>query len=52
MTAAALAHGGLLGAIAESTIAIAVASVFVAVWLRERSARKSRARESATELDD
>lgn len=48
----ALAHGGLVGAIAEATIAIAVTAVFVAVWLRERSAHKSRKRAEATEPDD
>ena len=31
-----VAHGGVPGAIAEGTIAVAVVAVFVAVWLRER----------------
>ena len=31
-----LAHGGVPGAIAEGTIAVAVIALFVAVWLRER----------------
>jgi hypothetical protein len=31
-----LAHGGVPGAIAEGTIAVAVLGLFVAVWLRER----------------
>ena len=31
-----MAHGGIPGAIAEGTIAVAVVAVFVAVWLRER----------------
>ena len=31
-----MAHGGTAGAIVESLIALAVVSVLVAVWLRER----------------
>ena len=31
-----VAHGGVPGAIAEGTIAVAVVALFVAVWLRER----------------
>ena len=31
-----VAHGGTAGAIVESLIALAVVSVLVAVWLRER----------------
>jgi len=31
-----LAHGGLAGLIAESALVLVVASVFLAVWLRER----------------
>lgn len=31
-----VAHGGTAGLIAESLIAVAVAAVFVAIWLRER----------------
>jgi hypothetical protein len=38
-----LAHGGLVGAIAEASVAIVVTGIFVAVWLRERSARKHAA---------
>ncbi len=37
-----LAHGGVAGAIVEATVGIAFVSVFVAAWLRERSARKHR----------
>jgi hypothetical protein len=38
-----LAHGGIVGAIAEASVAIVVTGIFVAVWLRERSARKHAA---------
>jgi hypothetical protein len=31
-----VAHGGIPGAIVESLVALAVLSVIVAVWLRER----------------
>jgi hypothetical protein len=31
-----LAHGGVYGAVAEATIALAIAGLFVYVWLRER----------------
>lgn len=31
-----IAHGGLVGALVEGLIAVAVAGVLVAVWLRER----------------
>ncbi|MFO7572251.1 MAG: hypothetical protein R6W48_06580 [Gaiellaceae bacterium] len=37
-----LAHGGVPGAIAEGLIAIAVAGVLGAVWLRERRAGRER----------
>jgi hypothetical protein len=36
-----IGHGGVAGAIAESFIALSVAAVFVAVWLRERRAGRS-----------
>jgi hypothetical protein len=52
MIAALIAHGGLVGAIAEASIAIVVTGVFVAVWLRERSARKSKASAEFTDPDD
>jgi hypothetical protein len=41
LTEAVLAHGGVLGAIAEAAIALAVVGLFVGIWLRERSARKA-----------
>jgi hypothetical protein len=31
-----IAHGGLAGALVEGLVALAVAGVLVAVWLRER----------------
>lgn len=34
-----VAHGGLGGAIVESALVIAVAVLFIAVWLRERRSR-------------
>jgi len=37
---ALVAHGGVAGAIVESTIVVAVTSVFVAVWFRERRVRR------------
>ncbi len=37
-----LAHGGIPGAIAEGTIALAVVALFVAVWLRERAGGEER----------
>lgn len=46
---AALAHGGLAGAIAEGFVAVAVVGIFVAVWLRERGARRRR---RAAEVSD
>ena len=47
---APLAHGGLAGAIAESLIAIAIAGVLVAVWIRER--RGGRASDGPAGLRD
>jgi hypothetical protein len=38
---ALVAHGGTAGAIAEALIALVVIGVLVAVWLRERSARRA-----------
>jgi hypothetical protein len=35
-----IAHGGVGGAIVEAVLVLGVAAVFVAVWLRERRARK------------
>jgi hypothetical protein len=37
-----LAHGGLGGAIVESLLVLAIAALFVAVWLRERRGNRSR----------
>jgi hypothetical protein len=31
-----IAHGGLAGALVEGLVALAVAGILVAVWLRER----------------
>lgn len=47
-----LAHGGIPGAIAEATVAVAVIAIFGSIWLRERSARKSRDRGEFRERDD
>jgi hypothetical protein len=48
-----IAHGGVVGAIAESFIALSVAAVLVAVWLRERRAgREHSAGERARLRDD
>jgi hypothetical protein len=47
-----LAHGGLPGAIVEATVGIAFVSVFVAAWLRERSARKHRDQDDVTHEAD
>jgi hypothetical protein len=35
-----IAHGGTAGAIGEAVLAVAVVGVLIAVWLRERSARR------------
>ena len=37
-----IAHGGTGGAVVEGMLAISVAAIFLAVWLRERRARRSR----------
>ena len=47
-----VAHGGVGGAIAESLVAVAVASVFGAVWLRERRARKEHGHDGPAVLRD
>jgi hypothetical protein len=44
-----LAHGGVAGAAAEGLIAVAVVAVLVAIWIRERSARKH---DTESELTD
>ena len=46
----ALGHGGVVGAIAESAIALAIASVFIAIWVRERRARRDGAPEGPARL--
>jgi hypothetical protein len=38
-----VAHGGVAGAIVEASVAVAVVAGLVAVWLRERSARREDA---------
>jgi hypothetical protein len=37
-----IAHGGVGGAIVEALVALSIAGLFLAVWLRERRARRSR----------
>ena len=46
-----VAHGGLPGAIAEATLAIGVAALLVAVWLRERGSDESREEKERRERD-
>ena len=36
-----IAHGGTGGAIVEALLALSIAGVFLAVWLRERRVRRS-----------
>ena len=40
-----VAHGGVGGAIVEGLLAVSVAAVFVAVWLRERRASRAADRD-------
>ncbi len=47
-----IAHGGVLGAIAESFVVVAVAGVFVAVWIRERRARREHSHDGPALLTD
>jgi hypothetical protein len=49
---ALVAHGGVGGAIAESLVAVVVASVFGAVWFRERRARREHDHEGPAVLRD
>jgi uncharacterized membrane protein len=35
-----IAHGGVPGAVVESLLALTVVALFVAVWVRERHARR------------
>ncbi len=44
-----VAHGGVGGAIVEGLLAVAVAAIFVTVWLRERRAGRSRSDETGEE---
>ena len=37
---AVAAHGGLGGAVVETLLVLGIAAVFVALWLRERRARR------------
>jgi hypothetical protein len=36
-----VAHGGVAGAIVEASLAVGIAAVFFAVWLRERRATRA-----------
>jgi hypothetical protein len=49
---APLAHGGVPGAIAEGLVAVAVAGVLGAVWLRERRASRVRSARRGELRDD
>lgn len=46
-----IAHGGVWGAIAEASVAVAVIAFFAAIWQRERRARRRRSVE-VSEPDD
>jgi chorismate synthase len=50
--AGVIAHGGAVGAIVEGLIVVAVSSVLIAVWLRERKAGRERAAGPARLRDD
>lgn len=52
MIGTVLAHGGIPGAIAEAAMAIAVIGLFGSIWLRERSARRSREKTGVRKRDD
>jgi len=41
-----VAHGGTAGAIVESLVFVAVAAVFLAVWLRERRGSREEKRDA------
>lgn len=47
-----MAHGGTAGAVVESLVVLAVVSVFVAVWLRERRAQRESPEEPERLSDD
>jgi hypothetical protein len=47
-----IAHGGVAGAIVESFVVFAVVSVFGAVWIRERRARREHGHHGPAILRD
>jgi hypothetical protein len=47
---APLAHGGVGGAIVEALLALSVAGLFLAVYLRERRVNRSRAEDEQEEI--
>ena len=47
-----MAHGGTAGAVVEALVLLAVVSVFVAVWLRERRAHREGPEEPERLSDD
>jgi acyl-coenzyme A thioesterase PaaI-like protein len=47
-----VAHGGVAGAIAESAIVLVVASILLAVWVRERKGGRERAPDGSARLRD
>jgi hypothetical protein len=47
-----IAHGGVAGAIVEALVVIAVASVFVAVFFRERRAKREPGHDGHAVLRD
>jgi hypothetical protein len=49
---ALVAHGGVGGAIVESLLVVAVVSVFGAVWIRERRARREHGHDGPAVLRD
>jgi hypothetical protein len=49
---APVAHGGVGGAIAESLVAVVVASVFGAVWFRARRAPRAHGHDGPAVLRD
>ena len=42
-----VAHGGVGGAIVETLLAVGIAALFVAVWLRERRASRAADRDQS-----
>jgi hypothetical protein len=46
-----VAHGGIPGAIVEASLAVGVAALFVAVWLRERGSDETREEKERRERD-